>query len=99
MRVYTNSACMNNGKHNAECSSRVWIKEEHPLNRALKVPGERQSNQVREIAAVIVATETLLNYCKLTIITNSMYVIDGLIKHLQKWENNGWIGIKNTVIP
>jgi ribonuclease HI len=24
------------------------------------------------------------------------YVIDGLTKHLQTWEDNGWINIKNT---
>lgn len=96
MRVYTDGACMNNGKRNAKCGSGVWIEGEHILNRALKVPGERQSNQVGEIAAVIAAAEALPNYCKLTIVTDSRYVIEGLTKHLKEWEDKGWIGIKNA---
>ena len=96
LRAYTDGACMKNGKRNADCGSRVWIEDEHPLNRALKVPGEKQSNQVGELAAVIAATESLPNYCKLTIVTDSMYVIEGLTKHLQTWEDQGWIGIKNA---
>lgn len=96
MRVYTDGACMNNGKRNATCGSGIWIEGAHALNKALKVPGEKQSNQVGEIAAVIVAAESLPNYCKLTIVTDSMYVIEGLTKHLKEWEDNGWIGIKNA---
>ena len=96
MRVYTDGACMNNGKRNARCGSGIWIEENHVLNKALKVPGERQSNQVGEIAAVIQAAESLPNYCKLTIVTDSVYVIEGLTKHLQDWEDIGWIGIKNA---
>jgi len=30
------------------------------------------------------------------IITDSKYVIEGLTTHLESWENDGWIGIKNT---
>ena len=96
MTVYTDGACMLNGKRNAKCGSGIWIEENHPLNKALKVPGEKQSNQVGEITAVIAAAETIPNYCKLTIITDSMYVIEGLTKHLQEWEDKGWIGIKNA---
>jgi hypothetical protein len=51
---------------------------------------------VGEIVAAIVAAETLPNYCKLTIVTDLMYVIEGLTKHLKDWENGGWIGIKNA---
>ena len=32
----------------------------------------------------------------LIIMTDSKYVIDGLTKHLNAWENNGWINIKNA---
>ena len=96
MRVYTDGACIKNGKRNAKCRSGIWIEGEHILNKALKVPGENQSNQVGEIAAVIIAAEALPNYCTLTIVTDSRYVIDGLTIHLTEWEDNGWIGIKNA---
>ena len=96
MEVYTDGACMKNGKRNAACGSGIWIEGDHPLNKALKVPGARHSNQIGEIAAVIVAAESLPNYCKLKVLTDSRYVIEGLTEHLEKWEDAGWIGIKNA---
>ena len=95
--VYTDGACMHNGKMNARCGgSGVWIEANNALNKAIGVPGNKQSNQIGEITAVIVAAEALPNYGKLTIITDSRYVIDGLTKHLKIWEDNGWINIKNA---
>ncbi len=63
---------------------------------AICVPGKRQSNQISEIAAVIVAAESFPIFYPLRIITNSKYVIDGLTMHLPKWEDNRWIGVKNA---
>ena len=96
MRVYTDGSCTNNGKADAVCGSGVWVGRNHPLNKAIRVPGSSQSNQVGELAAVIVAAETIPNYCKLTIVTDSEYVINGLTKHLEVWEDNGWIEVKNA---
>jgi hypothetical protein len=76
MRVYTNGSCMNNGKKDTSCRSGVWVGENHPLNRALKVPRDAQSNQVGKLTAIIAAAETLPKYCRLTIVTDSRYVID-----------------------
>ena len=89
---------MKNGKRNAACGSGIWIEGDHPLNKALKVPGVRHSNQIGEIAAVIVAAESLPNYCKLKVLTDSRYVIEGLTEHLEKWEDAGWIGIQKRRI-
>lgn len=75
MRVYTDGACMNNGKQNAKCGSGIWIEDGHVLNKALKVPGPNQSNQIGEIAAAAAAVESLPNYCKPTIVTDSKYVM------------------------
>ena len=96
MEVYTDRACIRNGKQNVVCGSRIWIEARHPLNKALKVPGGEQSNQIGEIIAIIIAAESLPNYCKLKIFSDSMYVIGGLTKHLAEWEDTGWIEIKNT---
>ena len=38
----------------------------------------------------------LPSFYPFTIITNSKYVIDGLMTHLRTWEDNGLIGIENT---
>ncbi|KAH9180214.1 hypothetical protein EDB89DRAFT_1840145 [Lactarius sanguifluus] len=82
IEVYTDGSCMKNGKNDASCGSGIWISDDHPQNRAVKVPGPFQSNQIGELVAVIAASESLPNYCKLTIITDSRYVIEGLTKHL-----------------
>ena len=82
MKAHTDLACMNNGKLDAKCGSRVWIDTNHPLNKSIRVPGEGQLNQVGKFTAVIEAVKTLPNYHKLTIITDSRYVIEGLTEHL-----------------
>ena len=94
--AYTDGACMNNGKENVYCGSGVWIGQNHPWNRALKVPGNAQSNQVGEIAAVIAAVNAVPPSWPLRIITDSRYVIEGLTEHLPAWEDRGWIGIENA---
>ena len=93
--VYTDGSCLNNGKLNARSGSRIWLEENSQQNRAIRVPGPDQSNQIGEIAAVVVALEKLPNYIPLTIKTDSRYVIDGLTKNLKSWESKGWIGIRN----
>lgn len=60
------------------------------------MPGKTQSNQVGEVAAVVVALQDTPNFAPLEIVTDSKYTIDGLTKHLPKWEDRGWIGIKNS---
>jgi ribonuclease HI len=94
--VYTDGACMNNGKKNARCGSGVWFAQDDLRNRSLWVPGEAQSNQVGEIAAVIVAMEIIPLYQPVKICTDSKYVIEGLTTHLEKWEDDGWISIANA---
>lgn len=94
--VHTDGACYNNGKLNARCGSGIWFAPNDPRNDAIKIPGPHQSNQIGEIAAVIQATSATQLFRPLTIISDSMYVINGLTSHLSTWEDIGWIGIKNA---
>jgi len=87
---------MNNGKKNACCGSRVWFDNESPRNRAVRIPRDTQSNQIGEIATIIAALEVIPPYQPVKILTDSKYIIEGLTTHLESWENDGWIGIKNT---
>jgi ribonuclease HI len=96
IQVYTDGACTNNGKKNAICGSGVWFGPNDEKNRALRIPGERQSNQIGELAAVIAAVEATPASWPLKIHTDSRYVIDGLTTHLSTWEDQGWIGIQNA---
>ena len=93
--IYTDGSCLNNGKLNARCGGGIWLEEGSQHNRMIRIPGPNQSNQVGEIAAVVVALEKMPNYVPLVIKTDSKYVINGLTTHLKTWEDQGWIGIRN----
>jgi ribonuclease HI len=92
IEVFTDGACWNNGKENTKCRGGIWVSPNHQRNSAIKVPGQKQSNQVGELAAVIEAICSFPPFYPLTIITDSRYVIDGLTLHPGKWEDDGWIG-------
>lgn len=98
MTVYTDGSCKNNGKYNATCGSEVWIEEDHPMNKALRIPGIKQSNQIGELAAVLIALQSINPLTLLKIIMDSKYVIKGITTHLREWEDTGWIGVDNANI-
>jgi len=94
--IYTDGACLNNGKRNATCGGGTWVSQGNPLNSAIRVLGPNQSNQVGEIAAVIRAAASVPLSQSLEIVLDSKYVIEGLTDNLHKWEDQGWIGIQNA---
>ena len=98
IEAYTDGACYNNGKANAQCGSGIWFGPGQERNRAIKVPGREQSNQVGELIAIIIAAEAVPQSWPLKIHSDSRYAIDGLTKHLRTWEDNGWINVKNANI-
>ena len=87
---------MNNGKENARSGGGIWFGQDDPRNKAIRVPGKEQSNQIGEIAAVVAMLQDTPHFIPLEIVSDSMYVIDGLTTNLQKWEDKGWIGIQNA---
>ncbi|KAI0044499.1 ribonuclease H-like protein [Auriscalpium vulgare] len=94
--AYTDGSCLHNGKANACCGSGVWVADNSPLNRAFRVPGPHQSNQVGELVAVILILQGAPHFAPLHIISDSRYVIDGLTQHLPSWEDAGWIGVAHA---
>jgi hypothetical protein len=60
--VYTDGACYNNRREDAQCGSRVWFGPDDWRNTALKVPGQQHSNQIGELMAVIVAANSIPSF-------------------------------------
>jgi ribonuclease HI len=89
IEVFTNGAYYNNGKLNARSSSRIWYGPNNERNLVIRVPGNAQSNQVREIVAIIAAVNATPPFQPLVISTDSKYVINGLTTHLGQWQNRG----------
>ncbi|GJE94639.1 transposon TX1 uncharacterized protein [Phanerochaete sordida] len=94
--AYTDGSCMNNGDLDASAGLGVWFSEGNPLNVSERVPGETQSNQVGEILAIRAAALQVPPFAPLHIVTDSQYAQSGLIHHLRRWEDRGWIGVKNA---
>jgi ribonuclease HI len=94
--VYTDGSSLNNGSAIATCGSGVWFGENNERNIAVRPPMEDQSNQVGEIAAVILAARAVPDFVELEIQSDSLTTIEGLTQHLEMWENRGWIGVKNS---
>jgi ribonuclease HI/exonuclease III len=93
--VYTDGSCANNGKADAVCGAGVWFAENDDQNLAIRIPGDDHSNQIGELAAIVKTLEVTPNCYPLLIKSDSKYAIDGLTKHLESWEDQGWIGISN----
>ncbi|KAG2749053.1 RnaseH-domain-containing protein [Suillus brevipes Sb2] len=81
---------------NATCGSGIWISEGNPKNKAIRVPGPKQSNQIGELAAVLVVLQSTNPLTPVRIITDSKYVIKGITTHLKEWEDTGWINVENA---
>ena len=98
IKTYTDGSCMNNGKENDRCGGGIWFGLNDPRNKAIRIPGTSQSNQIGEIGAIIEALERTPHFCPLEIVSDSMYAINGLTLHLRGWEDQGWIGIENAAL-
>ena len=96
LTVFTDGSCLHNGQHNAISGAGIWIADGHPLNRAFRVPGQEQSNQTAEIAAIVVALQAAPRSADLTIITDSRYAIQSLTRSLERHEDTAWVGVPNT---
>lgn len=59
---------------------------------------EATTNNRMELLAVISALEALKKPCKITIATDSNYVIKGITEYIQKWIKNNWKTSKKDVL-
>ena len=81
---------------NAKCSSGIWFAPNDDRNRAISIPGDKHSNQIGEIVAIIKAASAIPKFRPLIIISDSKYAINGLMASLNTWEDDGWIGTQNA---
>jgi ribonuclease HI len=94
--AYTDGSSINNGSTLARCGAGVWFEENDERNISIRPPTSDQSNQVGEIAAIILAAQAVPNFVVLQIRSDSLTTIEGLTKNLTEWEDIGWIGVKNS---
>lgn len=91
--VYTDGACINNGKKNAKAGYGIFFGNMDSRNKSIPIINEKMTNQVAELMAIITAIEIILSNCEdpnIIIKTDSRYCIDCVTKWCCKWEKNGW---------
>ncbi|XP_037669123.1 ribonuclease H1-like isoform X2 [Choloepus didactylus] len=89
--VYIDGNCKNNGRDGARAGFGVSWGPNNPLNVSERVSG-RQTNQRAELQAAHRAIEQArsLNMDKLTIKTDSKFVVRGMTEWIDNWKENGW---------
>jgi ribonuclease HI len=96
LTIYTDGACVDNGKAGARAGYGVFFMDNDSRNRSARVPGT-QTNQRGELFAVLKALETIhLDHGRylarqVFILTDSMYTINALTRWGQSWERNQWV--------
>jgi len=92
--LYTDGTSTRNGSENSIGGAGIWHKENSELNRTIRIPGKGITNQKAEIIAIMEAVKKETKK-KMTIISDSKTVLEGIIKHHKKWEDHDWLYIEN----
>ena len=93
--IYTDGSCINNGTEEARVGSGIWYGVLDLQNKAVRVPGKRQSNQVAELLAILYAVKDTPGNKPLRIRSDSEFAIKGLTTYARDWELKDWIGVNH----
>jgi ribonuclease HI len=86
VRIYTDGACSGNPGPGGWGVLLQYGDSEKEL-----CGGERQTTNNRmELMAAITALETLKEPCRITLYTDSKYVMDGITQWMKGWKAKGW---------
>lgn len=90
--IYVDGACRNNGQADAKGGCGVYWGEFHPMNCFEPLTGEKQTNNRAEMSAAIIALcqASAIRLTKLTIVSDSRYLKEGISNWINKWKHNGW---------
>jgi len=96
--LYTVGACLEGNTSKARARAGIFCLEDETTNHTLRIPGPSQTYQRGELMAIIKALNITLKGDVLTILFDSMYAIQGIIKNLRNWEDEGWMRVQNADI-
>ncbi|MBR2460737.1 MAG: ribonuclease HI [Clostridia bacterium] len=87
IQIYTDGACSGNPGPGGYGAILVWNGHEKELSDGYP----ETTNNKMELLAVIVALETLKEPCRVTVTSDSKYVVDAIAKGwLDSWMSHGW---------
>ena len=98
--AYTDGACSGNPGPGGWGALLVAREGDHVVKERELSGGEAETTNNRmELLAAITALETLDRPTRITVVTDSAYVKDGITKWIHGWKRNGWKkkgGLKNV---
>jgi len=99
--VYTDGACSNNGSSNAKAGIGIYFSKDNPLNVSKELKGEKLTNNIAELKAVIYAINIIKNtkFKNKIIVTDSEYVIKCATTYGAKLAEREWKQKKDKIIP
>ncbi|KAJ7140527.1 ribonuclease H-like protein [Mycena crocata] len=94
--VYTDGSALENGSDNVKAGSGIYYGKDDGRNMAIRVPDSlKPSNQTGEVLAAKEAAEYNPTDIPLHIKSDSRYLIDGVTKNLQRFEDEGFLTTPN----
>ncbi len=91
VKIWTDGSCLGNPGRGGWAAVLQYGEHSKEL-----VGGEPETTNNRmELMAAIVALETLGRPCRVTLTTDSQYVIKGITEWIDGWKRKGWKKIKN----
>lgn len=92
--IYTDGACRNNPGPGGWAAILKWKGHEKSISG-----GEAMTTNNRmEMIAAIKALEALKRPCKVSITTDSQYLMNGITRWLKNWKKRGWMTSQNTPV-
>jgi ribonuclease HI len=89
--IYTDGACINNGRPDAAAGIGVYFGEDNPRNISRRLDeSEKQTNNVAELMAIKVALELLSGENRVMIVSDSQYAISCATTYGAKCAADNW---------
>ena len=96
--IYTDGSCKDSNISKARAGAGTYCEMDDSKTKAIKIPGEPQTNQRGELIAMLTAIKSIPKGDELEIISDSKYSIKGIIEGIPKWTDKGWINVENKDI-
>ncbi|KAJ7208521.1 hypothetical protein GGX14DRAFT_395673 [Mycena pura] len=98
-RVYIHGAVLAHRNTHRRAGAGVAFTDGKSTNVSLRLPGDwNQDSQSAEILAALVAVRAVRDDADLTLsISTQDYIKTSMNTHLHKWENKGWVGVKDRL--
>lgn len=88
--IFTDGACVNNGKRNAKGGVGIYYQDNHKPNVSISLKDSKPTNNKAELTAIKMAIESCEDDDEIIIYTDSEYAINCITKWAPGWELKNW---------